>query len=77
MIKFRPQRGSFKEAMSEVVEVKDGAALLAHLQKLYAPKRITSFVLAAYYYDARNGWETYLVTIPEEGVVLGYTDGPI
>jgi hypothetical protein len=77
MIKFRPQRGSLTESMAEVVEVKDGAELLAHLQKLYAPYPITGFDISAYFYDARIDWETYLVTIPEKGMVLGYTDGPI
>jgi hypothetical protein len=75
-MKFRPQRGSLKESMAEVVEVSTRAELLSVLRKLYAPVPVTRFEIRYYCYDARIDWETYLVTIPEN-VAVGYTDGPL
>lgn len=71
-MKFRPQRGGLAEAMKEVVELDGMDALKARLRSLGWPDGYVR--VEPYAYDARIGWDTYIVTIDGNGV--GFTDGP-
>lgn len=85
-MKFRPQRGSLHDAMKEVVELPDRAALLDHLRRIHEP--IADFVSApdireesvrvekyGHGIDERIGWDTHIVMIDGWGPA-GFTDGP-
>lgn len=68
-MKYRPQRRFLDEAMAEVVELKDRAALVKHLAKDLSDwgYQITDAdVIVESYgsgYDERIGWNTHIVTI--------------
>lgn len=78
-MKFRAQRGGYEESMATVFEFSTRAELLEHVQRLYSlptvylPQMIVSRYCER---DTRNGWVTYLVWLPNIGVV-GFTDGPV
>ena len=73
--KFRSHRGGFEESMSTVVEVSNIDELLAHINKSRRSNdEIHSVNLSYCAYDSRNGWDTYYVSIPGEGVV-GFING--
>ena len=73
--KFRSHRGGFEESMSTVVEVSNIDELLAHINKSRRSNdEIHSVNLSYSAYDSRNGWDTYYVSIPGEGVV-GFING--
>lgn len=80
-MKFRPQRGSLLEAMSEVVEMPATlAALTAHLRTLHKPDTFHPFAerdvrVRAYGYDVRINWHTYIVTI--SGSAVGFTNSEV
>lgn len=69
-MKYRDHRASLAESMATVREFKDRAELVAHLQRADADVEIRPYV-----YDARTGWDTYIVTVKGVGVV-GFCDGP-
>jgi len=74
--KFRPHRGLLVEAMKEVVELEDRAALVAHLIELgYAAKESSVEVENYGGMDARIGWDTHIVCI--DGDAVGFTDGAL
>ena len=84
MTLFRPHRGSLEEAMAEVVDLPDHAALVAHLNKLYESSYKPEDVRVEPYnwggqpgpgYDSRIGWHTYIVTT--DGSPAGFTNGPL
>lgn len=74
MTKFREQRSGFKESMSTVRPCRNMAELKQLCVKLAAPAALENLRLRFYKYDARNNWNTYIVTIKNFGV-LGFTDG--
>lgn len=80
-MKFREHRALLDEAMETVVELKDRADLLRHLQKLaepwptHPPVTDTTVHVEPYGFDKRIGWDTHIVTLDGYGV-LGFTDGP-
>ena len=80
-MKFREHRGGLGESMKTVVEVADFAALLTHMRKLaqpwptMPPINATTVHIIPYLYDARIGWDTYLVRLDGYGP-FGFTDGP-
>jgi hypothetical protein len=64
---YRPQRRSLADAMAEVVELPDRAALIAHLAAELRPWGYAiedaDVRIKPYCFDQRNGWNTYLVTV--------------
>ena len=82
-MKFREHRGGLAESMETLVEVDSKRALVAHIQKLLSPYRVTvadDDVQASLYGssgDGRIGWEkVYVVTVNGYGVI-GFSDGPV
>lgn len=75
--KFRPHRGGFEEAMSEVVTVHSKKELRKHLLTLWEgmidPNGLLS--IEKYGYDDRNKWDTYIVSWNKS--VVGFTSGPL
>ncbi len=72
--KFRPHRGSLPDSLAETVELESMTALVEYLNKtsLWLVK-LETLKVKQYCYDARIGWDTYLIT---DGIgVLGFTDG--
>jgi hypothetical protein len=67
-MKFRPQRGSLRESMSEVVEIEPTYLALATLLNTN-PEAVE---VAAYGFDPRINWHTWVVTVNGQGV--GFTD---
>jgi hypothetical protein len=85
-MKFREHRGSLADSMKTVVEVRNKEELVEHIRKLFSPYvgdfQFDKIKVEPYgppytpvVYDQRIGWHTYLVTMPEYGVI-GWTDGP-
>ena len=80
-MKFREHRGSLDDSMKTLVEVKDREELMAHLVRILEPWPTAPPVTAEtvkiepYIYDYRLGWDSYIVTLKDYGV-LGFTDGP-
>lgn len=79
---YRPHRGMLDDSMREVVEVNDLAALVRHMRRevgRWYPKdelpTLENTRLEPYCFDARIGWNTYLVTV--KGNAWGYTNGPL
>lgn len=62
MALYRPQRGTLKEAMKEVVEVANLDELKAHLKKEWN-MNVEDVKIEYYTYDERIKWDTYLVTV--------------
>ncbi len=80
MTKFRWHRGSLLESLQTTVEVKNRAALIDELRRVFSspldPLITDATVrIKAYGYDARTGWDTHIVTV--SGKAVGFTDGPI
>lgn len=84
MTLFRPHRRLLDDAMAEVVDLPDFAALVAHLSKIYdlclpdgvtaySPDQVSVFKYGGF--DERIGWDTYMVTI--DGAARGFTNGPM
>lgn len=71
-MKYRPHRRLLAEAMDEVVEVADRAALVAHLAPDFAGLGYqlddADLKVEPYCYDERNGWDTHIVTIRNKQV---------
>jgi hypothetical protein len=65
LVQFRWHRGGYAESMATVRDV-----TRADLTQL-----VGAFTTASYGYDARNGWDTWLI-MNEDGPV-GWTDGNI
>lgn len=67
MTLYRPHRGSLADAMAEVVEIADIAALRAHvnagLKKWNMEIGEGDLRLEPYGYDKRIDWNTYIVTM--------------
>lgn len=74
---FREHRGSLDETMETVVELDPTLeALIAHIGKLFMEEDlhpISKIEVKYYGYDARIGWETYIVTSKGWGVI-GFTN---
>lgn len=74
-MKFRPHRGGLSEAMREVVELPDRAALVAHLAKNLARwgYRLTDtdMRVSPFGFDDRIKWDTHVVTIRNKKVGKG------
>jgi hypothetical protein len=66
-MKFRPVRELLADAMADVIEIQDRQ----QLEELVG----TPMEVKPYCYDARIGWDTYLVVVG--GCAVGYTDGPL
>jgi hypothetical protein len=87
--KFRYHRGSLKDSMETVIEVKDKNDLLDQILSNYADtsfpldrKDIKNFTIQPYGgIDKRIGWNTYIVEIdacpPWGRHVAGFTNGPL
>lgn len=77
MFQFRPNRSSLAEAMAEVVEFETAAELKEHvtseLESGLGLQRAPAVTVEPYGHDARNGWDTHIVTIEGYGVA-GFTD---
>lgn len=85
MTLFRPHRGGLEEAMKEVVDLPDFAALVAHLNTIhgslnahfgvppYKPEQVKVEPYGGF--DKRIGWQTYIVTV--DGQAVGFTNGPM
>jgi hypothetical protein len=82
-MKFRPHRGSLADAMKEMVDLPDRAALIALLQSMHKDADfgpvITDEAVHVEKYghgiDTRIGWDTHIVMIDDWGPA-GFTDGP-
>jgi hypothetical protein len=73
MTKFRPQRGGLAESMAETIEFASLDALRSYLQETL-PVWVEAVEVKPYGFDARIGWDTYIVTV--NGMAVGFTDGP-
>jgi hypothetical protein len=75
---YRDHRGSLAESMETVVELKDRAALDAHIAALLKPwgKVVTQDQIHSTWYclDPRINWDTWMITVDGYGVV-GFTNG--
>ncbi len=74
---YRDHRGGLAESMETVVELKDRAALDAHIIKLLEPWMVmTPDRIKARWYcnDPRIGWDTWMITVDGYGV-MGFTNG--
>jgi hypothetical protein len=84
---FRPHRGLLADAMEEVVELNDKAALVSHIKngwKKHFPDHGYDFnqdtiKVKAYCFDDRIDWDTHIVTYEKGGHihVEGFTNGPV
>ncbi|HKC01397.1 MAG TPA: hypothetical protein VKD23_21615 [Terriglobales bacterium] len=70
MFYFREQRGSLEESLRTLVTLKDWPELVAHIRRLFSlfPVAEEEISVEPYGYDARIGWQTYIVTIRGQGV---------
>ena len=82
-MKYRPHRATLAEAMEQMIELPDRAALVAHIGKKMEPWGIKiadhDVRVVPYIFDARIGWNTHIVTArtkPDTFTVMGFTDGP-
>lgn len=76
-MKFREQRGLFRDSMKTVVELPNNRTALArHLQSILgftvSPRHVS---LEWGFYDERCKWNFY--TVSWKGRIVGYTDGPL
>lgn len=70
-MKFRPQRGSLKDSLKDIVTLEPTYdALAKHLHT--SPEAIEVYY---YTYDSRLYWDTHIVTV--DGVGVGFIDHPI
>jgi len=83
MLKVRKHRGGYEDSMATAAEIEPTvAALIAYFFAADTPLSVlrkyrkTLKVDPYYGVDSRNGWNTYIVTLPNHGV-LGFTDGPL
>ena len=82
MAKYRPHRGLLDEGMKRVFEFETTEELLVHLRKEFEgfikPENLTEETIEVDFYgnDTRNNWNTYIVHLPNFGV-LGFIDGPL
>lgn len=76
MKRFRPQRVTLAEALDEMVAVRTREELLRTVAVMIGRTVSSDEVdLRHYGFDARIGWDTWMVTW--RGMCVGYTDGPI
>ena len=75
---YRDHRGGLAESMETVVELEDRAALDAHIATLLKPwgKIVTPDQIHSKWYclDPRIGWDTWIITVKDYGV-MGFTNG--
>jgi hypothetical protein len=81
-MKYRPHRETLADAMAEVVEVADRAALVEHMRNLvidwYPPDELPTMEnteIKPYGFDARINWDTHIVLV--NGRAWGFTNGPL
>lgn len=78
-MKFRHQRGTFKESMETVQEVsslKDVERILADARStLFEMRQVGTLTCKKYIFDSRNGWDTYIVC--EDGNGIGFSDAEL
>lgn len=80
MTKFRWHRGSLIDSMNTVVEIADVSELTALIEREWSISGVPSISIEHYTYDARIGWDTYLVRVLQPDgnwAVAGMTDGPL
>ena len=75
---YRDHRGGLAESMQTVVELKDRAALDQHIAGLLKPwgRVVTPDQIKSSWYcqDPRIGWDTWMITVDDYGVI-GFTNG--
>ena len=69
-MKYRPQRGSLDESLSEAIILPDNLRALSAALRVPAEKLNVKW----YCYDERIRWDTHIVTV--DGQAIGFTDGP-
>lgn len=74
-MKFRPQRSSFEESMSETVFIAGTGVILDYLEKTFGAGNFAIITPIEPIIDRRNGWNTCTVT--RNGEAIGFTDGPL
>ena len=77
-MRFREQRGGLNESLTTVVNLNGRADLIAYLTRLLNPVPVSSedVIVKAYGFDDRIGWDTYVVSVRNYGVV-GFIDGAV
>lgn len=83
MVLYRPHRGMLADAMKEVAEVADFAALVAHMRGEYPfypeDQLPTESTVTVEKYgtgiDERIGWDTHIVLV--NGQAWGFTNGMV
>jgi hypothetical protein len=77
---FRPHRGSLADSMAEAHEVTSRQALveeiIASFRRFGVNIPETDVIIEPYSYDARIGWDTWIVKVKGHGVE-GFTNGPL
>ena len=83
MFKFRPHRELLEEAMTELQIFETKEDLLTYLTTKYnlfsACEKADlekHLIIEPYRYDYRINWDTYIVYLPDQGI-LGFTNGPV
>jgi len=78
MIKYRDHRGSLAESMATVQEFEKREGLIKYLKYdmkgFSVPFKAEDLKIEKYMFDERIGWDTFIVTIENFGVV-GFTNG--
>lgn len=82
---YRPHRALLEDAMREVVELKNKAALIKHIERewSYLPHDFEindkTINIKEYGYDVRINWDTHIVTLEMGGNpgAIGFTNGPV
>jgi hypothetical protein len=75
MLRFREHRAVLADSLATEVELGGREELIAYIRRLL-PERVIrdeDVEVKAYAYDPRTGWQTYIVTIKDYGVI-GFTD---
>jgi hypothetical protein len=75
-MKYRPRRGTLADAMAEVIELPDRAALVAHLAAELRPwgyvVEDADVRVEPYWFDNRIGWDTHIVTLRNKQLGPGF-----
>ena len=79
-MKFRPQRGSYRESMAEVREFHTKLSFVEYIihwaeNQLFTYVRPNEITTEFYANDIRNMWKTHVVIIGNN--IIGFTDGPM
>jgi hypothetical protein len=72
MLRFREHRGSLEDSLRTAVDLKNRAALVAHIAGLLRPFREVTDAdirIEPYKYDERIDWMTWIVSVRNFGVV--------